>query len=152
MTPSDPPPTIPEGPWSDAELVRFVRAAAHGVVATVHADGGPHCAVVGLASTDDLTLVFDTIGSSRKGQNLRRDGRVAVTVWLGEVTLQLEGVADEPQGDALAAAQATYFEAFPDGRERLSWPDLTWFRITPTWVRLSDFGTEPPTIIERRLP
>lgn len=136
-------------PWSDLALARFVRAVGHGVVATVRADGSPEAAVVGLAAADDLTLSFDTLGTSRKAMNLRRDGRVAVTVWLGEVTLQLEGLADEPSGEALTALQATYFEAFPEGRERQSWPDITWFRVRPTWLRLSDFGTEPPTVIER---
>ena len=137
-------------PWSDLELARFVRAVGHGVVATVRADGSPEAAVVGLAASDDLTLSFDTLGSSRKAANLRRDGRVAVTVWLGDVTLQLEGVADEPTGDDLAALQATYFEAFPEGRERQTWPGITWFRVRARWLRLSDFGTEPPTVIERR--
>ena len=66
--------------------------------------------------TDDLELVFDTLASTRKAANLRRDARVAVVIgWDEAQTVQLEGVADEPAGAELARLQAAYFGAFADG-------------------------------------
>jgi hypothetical protein len=41
-----------------------------------------------------------------------------------------------------------YFESFPDGREREGWPDITYVRTRPTWIRYSDFGREPPETVE----
>jgi PPOX class probable F420-dependent enzyme len=131
------------------DLITFLRRHRWGVVATVAADGAPQAAVVGIAVTDRLELVFDTVDESRKVRNLRRDARVAVVVgWDEEQTVQLDGVADEPTGEDLAVCQATYFAAFPDGQERRSWPGITYVRVRPTWIRYSDFRQVPPLILE----
>ncbi|HEY4187762.1 MAG TPA: pyridoxamine 5'-phosphate oxidase family protein [Polyangia bacterium] len=132
-----------------AELIAFLRRHRLAVVASSSTAGGPQAAVVGVAVTDELELVFDTTGDTRKAQNLRRDGRAALVIgWEDEQTVQLEGLADEPQGDTLARLQRCYFEAFPDGPSRLSWPGLTYFRIRPTWVRYSDFRPASQRIVE----
>ncbi len=112
-------------------------------------DGRPQAAVVGFAVSDLLELVFDTVTTSRKYQNLRRDPRIALVIgWDGEVTTQVEGMADFPSGDELLRIRECYFAAYPDGRERLSWPGITHVRIRPTWIRFSDFTKDPPSIVE----
>ena len=35
-----------------------------------------------------------------------------------------------------------------DGRDRLSWPGLTYVRVRPQWIRYSDFGQATPLIVE----
>jgi hypothetical protein len=62
-----------------AELLHFLRASTHGVEATNSPSGVPQAAVVGLAVTDRLEFVFDTLSTTRKLQNLRRDPRIALT-------------------------------------------------------------------------
>jgi hypothetical protein len=44
--------------------------------------------------------------------------------------------------------QALYFESFPHGRERRCWPDITYIRTKPMWIRYSDFNRDPPEIVE----
>ena|SRR5215471_14021948 len=132
-----------------ADLVAFIRRHRLAVVATVSAAGGPQAAVVGIAVSDDLELVFDTLDSSNKARNLRRDGRIAVVVgWDEEQTVQVEGVADEPAGAELEAVRRIYFQAFPDGPTRLSWPGITHVRVRPAWIRYSDFRGPEPQIVE----
>jgi PPOX class probable F420-dependent enzyme len=132
-----------------SELVDFIRRHRLGVVATASAGGAPQAAVVGVAVTDDLELVFDTLGGSRKAANLRRDARVAVVIgWDDEQTVQCEGVADEPAGPELARLQQCYFAAFPDGPSRLAWPGITYVRVRPTWIRYSDFRKPETVIVE----
>jgi len=131
-----------------AALLAFIRRHPLAVVASVAATGAPQAAVVGIAVTDQVELVFDTLGDSRKARNLRRDGRAAVVIGWDEETLQLEGPTDEPSGPELERLQRSYFQAFPDGRSRLSWPGLTYFRIRPTWARFSDFRSDPPRIVQ----
>jgi len=128
------------------ELIDWVRTQRFAVVASTHPDGSVQAAVVGVAVTDELELVFDTLATSRKCENLRRDGRCAVVVWQGAVTLQLEGVADEPGGAERARLVARYLDAFPDGHARAALPDIVYIRIRPAWRRVSDFSTEPPRI------
>lgn len=135
-------------------VLAFLRARDHAVEASNGPSGTPQAAVIGYAVTDDLELVFDTLDTTRKCQNLRRDPRVALVVgWeVAEAqTLQLEGVADEPTGDDHARLLAAYLARFPEGAARQEWPGITLFRVRPTWARLSDFRTDPPTIAELAL-
>ncbi len=132
-------------------LVAFLRGARHGVVASIGEKGEPQAATVGLAVTDDLELVFDTLDGTRKASNLRRKAEVAVVVTRGSATVQIDGVADEPQGDELERVRSTYLDAFPDGRERATWKGITYFRVRPTWIRMTDFGVDPPRIVESTL-
>jgi general stress protein 26 len=132
------------------ELVDLLRRFSLAVVASVH-EGAPQAAVVGIAVGDDLELVFDTLTSSRKFRNLTREPRVALVMTEGELTVQLEGHADVPGGDDLARMQAIYYAADPDGRERALWPDITWIRVRPTWLRVSDYSESPPVIEEHHL-
>ena len=129
-----------------AELIRFLQRQRYGVVASLAADGAPQSAVVGIATGETGEIVFDTLGTSRKAKNLRRDPRLSLVVWEGERTVQIGGLADEPTGAERDRLREIYFAAFPDGRDRLDWPDLTHFRIVPGWARSSDFaaaGGEP---------
>ena len=102
--------------------------------------------------TDTFEIVFDTIGASRKGQNLRVNRRVALVLGNSqdgdEWTVQYEGLADEPAGRELERLKNLYFAVFPDGRDRERWPGLTYFRVTPTWVRYSNYNVNPPAIVE----
>ena len=115
---------------SKQALHDFIAARPLAVLATVSDSGAPEAALVGVAVTPELELIFDTTEATRKYPNLKRDGRIAfVFGGDGEETLQYEGVADEPEGDELARLKALYFAAFPEGRERQDWPGLTYFRV-----------------------
>lgn len=130
------------------KLVGFLRAQPWAVEASVNRDGGPEAAVIGVAVTERLELVFDTHGTSRKAQNLRSNPRVALVMgWDEGQTAQIEGVADEPTGDDLQRLKEIYFQRFADGRERAALADITYFRVTPTWIRYSDFRPTPPATI-----
>lgn len=123
-----------------AQLLAFIRRHRYAVQASTNAAGAPQAAVIGIAVSDELELVFDTLGTSRKALNLRREPRIALVVgWDEEQTVQLEGVADEPTGAALARLKRVYFDAFPDGPERERWPDIAYVRVRLVWARYSDF-------------
>ncbi|HUR35365.1 MAG TPA: pyridoxamine 5'-phosphate oxidase family protein [Vicinamibacterales bacterium] len=138
-----------------AFLRDFIRARRWAVAASASPAGAPQAALIGVAVTDQLELVFDTLSTSRKATNLLANARIAVVIggWTDADprTLQYEGVADFPSGQELERVRAVYFDAFPDGRDRLSWPAITHVRVTPTWLRLSDFTVDPPVISERHL-
>lgn len=126
-----------------ASLLEFLRRHRYCVQASASPEGAPQAAVVGFAVTEELEIVFDTIGSTRKMGNLRRDGRIAIVVgWDEEQTVQIEGIADEPHGEELERLKAAYFAQWPDGVERQAWKDITYVRVRPTWVRYSDFRPE----------
>lgn len=135
-----------------AELLAFLRMHRLAVVSTVH-DGAPQAAVVGIAVSDNLEIIFDTLTTSRKYQNLRGDPRAALVIgWDAEQTAQVEGAADFPSGAELTACKQVYFAAWPDGPERETWPNIGYVRIRPNWARFSDFGAVPARIEEMTLP
>ncbi|MGY3620890.1 pyridoxamine 5'-phosphate oxidase family protein [Bradyrhizobium sp. USDA 10063] len=134
-----------------AELHAVLRKHRLAVVSTI-GPASPQAAVVGIAVTETLDIVFDTLSTSRKYANLRADPRVALVIgWDAEQTVQYEGIADLPAGADLDACKQTYFATWPDGREREQWPDIAYVRIRPRWVRYSDFAMTPPRIEEMRM-
>jgi pyridoxine/pyridoxamine 5'-phosphate oxidase len=137
-------------------LLTFIRARRWAIEATSSPGNEPQAAIIGIAVTEELELVFDTLASSRKAANLRANPRIALVIggWndADPRTVQYQGVADFPVGTALEELKKTYFAAFPDGPTRLSWPGITYVRVKPQWVRYSDFTVEPPLISERSFP
>jgi hypothetical protein len=122
------------------DLLAFLRRHHLCVQASVAHSGAPQAAVVGYGVSDDLEIVFDTLGTTRKMVNLRRDARIAIVVgWDEEQTVQIEGLADEPTRAELARLKLVYFAAYPDGPAREAWKDITYVRVRPTWARYSDF-------------
>ena len=131
------------------DLLRFLRRNKHAVISSLAAHGAPQSAVVGVAITDALEIIFDTLDDTRKHRNLRADPRCSLVIgWDEEKTAQIDGVADFPSGAELERIRTSYLAVFPDGQERLSWPGITHVRVRPTWVRFSDFTQAPPLIVE----
>ena len=134
------------------ELLEFMRSQRLAVEASCPPQGHVQAALVGIAVTDDLEIVFDTLGTTRKARNLRASPRAAFVLggWVAgdERTVQFEGVADEPVGAALERIKRAYYATWLDGPARASWPDITYFRVRPTWIRFSDYNRNPPEIIE----
>jgi hypothetical protein len=133
-------------------LLKFMRLHRLAVQASVSALDAAQAAIVGFAVTDLFEIVFDTLDTTRKVQNLRRNPRVALVIggWApgDERTVQYEGVADEPSGSELERLKEAYYTVYPDGPSRLGWPGLIYVRVRPTWVRYSDYNRDPPEIIE----
>jgi len=135
-----------------SELLQFLRTHRLAVQASVSPERAPQSAVVGIAVTDSFELVFDTLDTTRKMGNLRRNSRIAFVIGGvaegDERTAQYEGVADAPQGPELERVKAAYYETWPDGRSRVDWPGLVYVRVRPTWIRFSDFNRAPPMVVE----
>jgi hypothetical protein len=134
------------------DLLAFMRGIPLAVETSVSPAGGPQAALVGIVVTDAFEVLFDTLDTTRKVHNLRKNRRIAFVIggWTAgdERTVQFEGVADEPEGAELECLKELYFIRFPDGRQRQSWPGLIYMRARPTWIRYSDFNRTPPEIVE----
>jgi general stress protein 26 len=139
-------------PTTRAEILAFVRHHSLAVQASVSPSFSPQAAVVGFIVTDNFELFFDTTGSTRKVTNLRKNSSIAFVIGGltdgDERTVQYEGVADEPSGLELNELKQHYFLKFPDGRDRQHWPDITYIRVRPRWLRFSDFSATPPDTVE----
>jgi hypothetical protein len=131
------------------DIYEFVSKQKLGVLGTLSSGGSPQSALVGIAVTPELEIIFDTVRSSRKFQNLTSNSGCSFVVgWTGESTVQYEGQAHQPEGAALAHYQEVYFARWPECRSHLSWPGITYFVVRPSWIRYSDFDQNPPFIEE----
>jgi pyridoxine/pyridoxamine 5'-phosphate oxidase len=134
---------------TEADVRAFMTQWKLGVLGTIGPTGSPQAALVGIATTPRLEVVFDTVKSSRKYANLvARPACSFVVGWAGEQTVQFEGQAEELRPPELEGYQRVYFEAWPDGPARMSWPGIVYFVVRPTWIRYSDFDQNPPLIRE----
>jgi pyridoxine/pyridoxamine 5'-phosphate oxidase len=92
------------------DLLQFLRAHRWAIEATSSPTAQPQAAIVGVAVTDKLELVFDTLASSRKAANLRANSRIALVIggWneADPRTVQYEGKVDFPEGSELERVRA----------------------------------------------
>jgi general stress protein 26 len=139
-------------PTTRADILEFIRSHSLAVQASVSPSATPQAAVVGFIVTDNFELFFDTVESTRKVANLRRNPHIAFVIGGpangDERTVQYEGVADEPEGLDLEQLKERYFRRFPDGPDRQRWPGILYLRVRPRWVRFSNFNATPPEIVE----
>ena len=131
-------------------VYNFIRQHQLAVVSTIGSDGKPESALVGIAVSGNLDIIFDTLKTSRKFNNILSNPHVAIVVgWDNETTVQYEGVAEVLGNDNAADNhRQTYYAAWPDGRERAeTWPGLVHIKVTPKWIRYSNFN-EPLVVRE----
>jgi hypothetical protein len=136
-----------------AGVYEFVAAQKLAVVSSAGPGDAPQSALVGIALTPSLEIVFDTLGQSRKARNLVREPKCSLVICCsGEVTVQLEGLATQRRPDEEGEWKEAYFQAWPECRDHLRWPGLMYFVVSPTWIRYSDYGQSPPEIVEFETP
>jgi hypothetical protein len=128
------------------ELLTYMRSHRLVVVSSIGGTGEPQSALVGIAVSPRCEVIFDTVTGSRKHANLLRDARASIVFGgPGEQTLQFEGAATQVSVDGAQDAdlRSLYYEVWPDGRDRLKWPNLAYWCIAPRWARYSDFDRGP---------
>jgi general stress protein 26 len=132
-----------------AGVYAFVATEKFAVVSSSGPGGSPQSALVGIAVTPSLEIVFDTLNSTRKYRNLIATPACCLVIGCsGEVTVQYEGLAEEPAAAERDRWKEIYFRTWPDGRDRQQWPGITWFAVRPQWIRYSNFNAQPPEIVE----
>jgi uncharacterized protein YhbP (UPF0306 family) len=129
-------------------LKQFLAAHTTLTLATLAEDGRPQAAPLFYAELDDLSLIFISESKVRHSQNVAHDSRVAVTVyddgqqWQTIRGLQLEGVCAALSGEAAEIAQTTYLAKYPfiatDPFLAGLLQKVTFYKISPTWLRLID--------------
>lgn len=134
-------------------IYKFLNLQPLAVISTIAADSDqPESALIAFAETENLEIIFESFIDTRKWRNLRSNPRIALsTGWdrKKHITLQYEGVAapiptsETEQYIALFLAKDT-----PCTEKFLYDPRIQLYKISPIWIRYSDYTHDSPKIIE----
>jgi general stress protein 26 len=133
------------------KIVAFLDSHNLGVISTVHKEkDGPESALVGVANTESLDLVFGTANTTRKYQNIQANPHISFVVgWDAQVgSVQYEGVARELAKDEAPPYIEIMTTRNPYSKKFAEDPHQRYFLVTPTWIRLIDNAGTPPDIYE----
>lgn len=126
-------------------IYEFLNSQPLATISTVNASGNPESALIGFGQKNDLTLIIGTDTSTRKFKNLKINPKVALAIGFGEefITVQYEGEAENMPSDELDEYNKLYFKKNPSAKKYESYPNQTYFKIRPVWIRYIDFNKEP---------
>ena len=139
-------------PMTLKSIYEFVSKHDLAVVSTVSSNYSPESAVVEFAEYEDLTIIIDTLSTSRKYANLQANKEVAIVVgWDDDITVQINAQAHELKDEGLRKAKAVYFAKNERAKKWESRPDIAYFALEPTWIKYSDVSKTPWLIQEFHL-
>lgn len=133
-------------------ILDFIKRHNLAVISTVGANSRPESAVLEFGETEDLELIFDTFISSRKYKNLQTNKNVSFVIgWDEAITVQYEGTAEEVKGEEAEKYKQIYWAKNPKAERWETREGITYFKVTPQWIRYSDLNNDPWDVFEIEL-
>ena len=129
----------------------FIHEQKIAVLATVNKCGQPEAAAIEFGETENLEIIFNTLAEPhyRKYKNLQKNQAVALVIgWEDDITVQYEGCAKELKGADCDKYKKIFFQKNLEAAKWDSDPQISYFLVTPKWVRYSDYDGKPYKIIE----
>ena len=114
----------------------------------------PESALIAFAELDNLEIIFETFVDTRKYNNLQKNNYVALVIgWdtKHHISLQYEGIAQPITGEDIDTYRNIFLgKDTPCTEEFLLDPRAILFRISPTWIALSDYTHGKPVVTQLR--
>jgi general stress protein 26 len=140
--------------WSKVRVSRFLQAQKLAVIATSHiTEPTPESALVAFADDDELCLYFQTGRHTRKARNVLSNPAVSFVIGMSAqdfVTIQYEGTARQLIGRVEVEDCWRRFAAksSPTTEEYIHHPESVFFKVTPTWIRYSNYSVDNPGVVQ----
>jgi general stress protein 26 len=131
-------------------VLDFIKKHLIAVISTVDQERKkPESAVLEFGENENFEIIFDTLKTSRKYNNLRTNKNVSFVIgWDENITIQYEGFAEEIHGEVANSYKKAYWTKNPQAKRWATNPDIRYFRVTPTWIRYSDLNQDPWNVFE----
>ncbi len=137
------------------KILNFLSTNHLMVLSTMNKKNNPQSALVAFAETEHLELIFGTFSTTRKYTNLKQNQNVSIVIGTDEttnITLQYEGIATEASSAKETKAwQAIQLKKNHASKKYADHKDQRYFKITPIWIRYSDFSKDPEEIFELQI-
>jgi len=130
------------------DLYYYMHKFIDGVISTCGKNGQPESAVVGLGQTDKLEIIFGTNHSTRKYKNIIENPHVSFVLWEENTTMQYEGVATELFGEEKQRLIEIFHTKVPSAAHFKNQQGQVYFKITPTWIRFTDYKNKTSPVQE----
>lgn len=134
------------------KVLSLLERNEFGVVATNSDDGAPESAVVAFSEIPELCVIFGSFKDTRKNKNITRNQYVSIVVgWEHSTTVQMEGRAELVSGEEREKLEQAHCNKNEGSQKYRNDPRQEYFKITPTWIRYSDFSVNPQEVWEVHL-
>lgn len=131
------------------KVLDILKNTRLGVISTIHSNNTPESAVVAVTETQNLEIVFATLDITRKYKNILSNTNVSFVIgWDNWITVQIEGVANITKGEEREKCQALHLTKHPDSKRYAADPHEQYIKVTPKWIRYTDFNKTPEEIFE----
>ncbi|MBI5529960.1 MAG: pyridoxamine 5'-phosphate oxidase family protein [Candidatus Doudnabacteria bacterium] len=109
----------------------------------------PRSAVIDFSETGDLEIIFTTLLSYRKYEDLKQNSNVALTFGgKNNITVQYEGEAKELGKTEFLPYLKYHIQKNPIELKFSEMLEARFFKVSPVWIRYSDYGAKPNNIFE----
>jgi uncharacterized protein YhbP (UPF0306 family) len=127
----------------------FLKTQTLAVIATVDSKNSkPEAALVAFSETEDLELIFGTLNDTRKFANLQDNPLVAFVIGYEVITVQYEGTARMAEGNEADTYRQIHLLKNPKAKKYAYHEKERFFKVSPTWIRYTDFSGGPATVFE----
>lgn len=130
------------------KILDFLKSQKHGVLSTADGSGHPHAALVAFTETDDFEIVIGTMHDTKKFTNLQSNPNVSFTVSTDRISVQYKGVARVLVGASEQHGRSLHLAKNPASKKYSSHGKQRYVKITPSWIRYSDYEASPEQIFE----
>jgi uncharacterized pyridoxamine 5'-phosphate oxidase family protein len=134
-------------------VLDFLKSNSLAVISTVDTSSEkPESALVAFAELNTFELIFETYRYTRKYENIMKNKHVAFVIgWdlKKHITLQYEGLAHLLKEEEIEVYTKIFLKKDTPCTEKFLFHlDATLFKVSPIWIRYSDYSIEPPQIID----
>lgn len=130
------------------KILKFLKKENLAVLSYVNKNQ-PQSAVIDFSETESLEIIFTTLTGYRKYKILKKNPKASL-VFGGEdkLTVQYEGVAKEMSRLDFLPYLKYHIKKNPVELKFSKMLEARFFKVTPKWIRYSDYGVNPNEIFE----
>ena len=135
------------------KILNFIKKQKFTVISTIsyRRDKQSEGSVIAFSEAENLEIIFGTYNTNRKYENIKNNPEISLVFGFSnnpKITVQYEGTAEELSGDEKDFFAKRHVEKNPESEKYLYKTQQRYFKITPKWIRYSDFDKDPHEIFE----
>ena len=133
------------------KITDFIKTQLLGVLSTVNPDGNPESALVAVAETKNLEIIFASLANTRKYRNLQTNKNVSFVIGFdpkAAISVQYEGVIRELDGSELEEAKNVHVAKDASWSKYAKIPENKYFKVKPVWIRYTDTNKATEEVFE----